>query len=278
MSFRPLARNREPSESGRRARPVLVDLPLELVSAELCLVLRSRGVVSSSIIPLVVAPCVGGCDLRSCAARHAFDQARHSLSFPARFSSSVCSATGEFARLRPKSDELTGYYLTISAGGALGGLFVGLLAPRMFNEYLDLLLGLLGSRLLALWLLYGFPTKRVLRERCQPSSRRLSRCCFPILRHGITFVFEISTGILQVSELGAADAVYRSLFNRTIQHGAQFMMPDRSRIPTTDYGRASGVAIAIDKLRDGPMRVGRDRTRDRHSRYFRPRRGRISFL
>ena len=34
------------------------------------------------------------------------------------------------------------------------------------------------------------------------------------------------------------------------------MMPDRSRIPTTYYGRASGVAIVLDKLRRGPMRVG----------------------
>jgi hypothetical protein len=163
---------------------------------------------------------------------------------------------GELARLRPEADELTGYYLTISAGGALGGVFVGLLAPRMFNEYLELPLGLLGSMLLALWLLYRFPTKRVLRVGAATIIATAVAVLLPDTspRHNVRL--RNFYGILQVSELGAADAVYRSLFNGTIQHGAQFMMPDRSRIPTTYYGRASGVAIAINKLRDGPMRVG----------------------
>ena len=63
-------------------------------------------------------------------------------------------------------------------------------------------------------------------------------------------------GILQVAEVGAADAVYRSLFNGTIQHGVQFMMPDRSRIPTTYYGRASGVAIVSTSSATGRCASG----------------------
>ena len=59
-----------------------------------------------------------------------------------------------------------------------------------------------------------------------------------------------------MSELGAADAAYRSLFNGTIKHGVQFISPERSRWPTTYYGPASGAAIAISKLRRGMMRVG----------------------
>ena len=164
---------------------------------------------------------------------------------------------GELARLRPEADELTGYYLTISAGGALGGIFVGLLAPRIFNEYLELPIA--AARLDA-----PGPVAAI------SISDQASACAWgpqPPLATAVAVLLPDTSprhnvrlrnfyGILQVSELGAADAVYRSLFNGTIQHGVQFMMPDRSRMPTTYYGRASGAAIAINKLRDGPMRVG----------------------
>lgn len=45
---------------------------------------------------------------------------------------------GEVYRLRPHPRFLTGFYLAISAGGALGGLFVALLAPVLFNGFYEL--------------------------------------------------------------------------------------------------------------------------------------------
>jgi hypothetical protein len=39
---------------------------------------------------------------------------------------------GELARLRPKAQQLTYFFLMVSAGGALGGLFVAILAPSIF--------------------------------------------------------------------------------------------------------------------------------------------------
>jgi hypothetical protein len=41
---------------------------------------------------------------------------------------------GELARDRPPPDGLTGYFLCIAAGGALGGLFAAVLAPVLFPE------------------------------------------------------------------------------------------------------------------------------------------------
>ena len=57
---------------------------------------------------------------------------------------------GELYRLRPPPAQLTAFYLLISAGGALGGLFVALGAPAVFNNYyeLHLSLGLLVGLLL----------------------------------------------------------------------------------------------------------------------------------
>ena len=65
---------------------------------------------------------------------------------------------GEVVHLKPDPGHLTRFYLLISLGGALGGLFVAVGAPRLFESYfeLDLLLvvcGVLSS--LVLWLAPG---------------------------------------------------------------------------------------------------------------------------
>lgn len=44
---------------------------------------------------------------------------------------------GELARQKPASAHLTEFYLMMSAGGALGGLFVSLVAPRIFTTYME---------------------------------------------------------------------------------------------------------------------------------------------
>ena len=55
---------------------------------------------------------------------------------------------GELYQLRPSPRRLTAYFLTISAGGALGGLFVALIAPLVFDSYIEFNLGLFASGLL----------------------------------------------------------------------------------------------------------------------------------
>ena len=48
---------------------------------------------------------------------------------------------GELAALKPAPRYLTGYFVSLSLGGALGGLFVGMLAPMVFNAYYELSVG-----------------------------------------------------------------------------------------------------------------------------------------
>src|SRR5260370_18012461 len=55
----------------------------------------------------------------------------------------VCE--GEAARSRPDPEFLTAFYLYIAAGGALGGIFVSLLAPRIFPGYWEFPLGVLAG-------------------------------------------------------------------------------------------------------------------------------------
>jgi hypothetical protein len=49
---------------------------------------------------------------------------------------------GEIARTRPSPDHLTAFYLSISFGGVLGGLFNALLAPVVFDRIVELPLAL----------------------------------------------------------------------------------------------------------------------------------------
>jgi hypothetical protein len=62
------------------------------------------------------------------------------------FSCMVCH--GELAHKRPAKESLTLYYLTISAGGALGGILVGLLAPALFTGFYEFPLMLLSCMLM----------------------------------------------------------------------------------------------------------------------------------
>ncbi len=49
---------------------------------------------------------------------------------------------GELYRLKPQPRHLTGYYLALSAGGALGGILVAVVAPAVFTDYRELPIGL----------------------------------------------------------------------------------------------------------------------------------------
>jgi hypothetical protein len=63
------------------------------------------------------------------------------------FFATAMVAHGQLSDSRPEPAQLTSYFMWISAGGVLGGLFSGLLAPVIFNSiaeyYLLLFLGLL---------------------------------------------------------------------------------------------------------------------------------------
>src|SRR5208283_4916423 len=58
---------------------------------------------------------------------------------------------GELVRLKPNVTRLTSFYLSISAGGAAGGVFVALAAPHLFKFYMEfqLTLGAIVILLLA---------------------------------------------------------------------------------------------------------------------------------
>jgi hypothetical protein len=57
---------------------------------------------------------------------------------------------GELVRLKPDARHLTAFYLMVSIGGALGGLFAAIVAPHIFSGYWEFQLSIWGSALLLL--------------------------------------------------------------------------------------------------------------------------------
>src|SRR6202035_945243 len=57
---------------------------------------------------------------------------------------------GELARRRPVASQLTSFYLMVSLGGALGAIFVGLIAPHIFRAIYELPLALILTALVAI--------------------------------------------------------------------------------------------------------------------------------
>lgn len=55
---------------------------------------------------------------------------------------------GELARMRPAPRYLTGFFLMIAAGGALGGTMVSLVGPAFFQHYWEYHLALVGTMIL----------------------------------------------------------------------------------------------------------------------------------
>ncbi len=63
----------------------------------------------------------------------------------------VCN--GELARSKPQPRLLTSFYLTMAAGGAIGGIFVALVAPHIFKGFWEYQMGLWMAALLLLIIL-----------------------------------------------------------------------------------------------------------------------------
>src|SRR5262249_42328309 len=148
---------------------------------------------------------------------------------------------GELARRKPEARELTSYYLMLALGGAMGGAFVALAAPLLFNQYLELPVGVAGCMVLAMALLYGYPARRLLRLGLMAAAGLVIAVQIGGLADGARVRERNFYGALKVSAVGSGDAAVLMLSNGPIQHGTQFSAPGKSRLATTYYSPNSGV-------------------------------------
>jgi hypothetical protein len=156
---------------------------------------------------------------------------------------------GELAIDRPSADELTGYYLIVAAGGALGGAFVSLVAPLVFSDYYELEIGAAATFLVLL------VAARASKENPWPRSSRsglLLGCgvCLPLLVGSVFARLERETRSGRVVErrrsfLGPLRVVDvpdgRVLTHGRIQHGLQLGEASLRRTPTMYFGPGTGL-------------------------------------
>jgi hypothetical protein len=166
---------------------------------------------------------------------------------------------GELARARPTKESLTAFYLTVSAGGVLGGIFVAMIAPNVFREYREYPLALAGACLLGLlsWRLTA--AAGVARDQ-------LLKLMFPVMALAFgalgTMLLAMMPptgsapidvvrnffGILWVSDRTDEAGKYRLLTHGRIRHGSQYQEEPLRSQATTYFGPRGGVGVVIDAL------------------------------
>jgi len=173
---------------------------------------------------------------------------------------------GELARRKPAARHLTLFYLMVSLGGAIGGLFVALIAPRVFNSNLELPLGLVLCAVLGVAALWDVSLPAIgvwpLRAVVLIGAGLLAGY---LVRHeredakGALLRVRNFYGSLTVRDDAAdsGDPAERTLFHGTINHGSQLLDPKLRYTITSYYGPHSGMGRAMTAMQArGPMRVG----------------------
>lgn len=166
---------------------------------------------------------------------------------------------GEMARSKPHPRHLALFYLMVAAGGAFGGLFVGLFAPAIFSAYRELPIAIVLCAVLILIVLHE--------ELSGPRGRRIWLTAMGLAiaiagylaneqrkaAEGTRVTARNFYGSLQVRDIGAPDDSdwARKLVHGTINHGQQYLDPTRRRQPTSYFGPRSGVGQAIAIARSG---------------------------
>ena len=164
---------------------------------------------------------------------------------------------GELVRLKPATRHLTAYYLAISAGGALGGVFVGLAAPVIFGSYAELPVSIAACALLALCLAKGgTATGHIMVTTVVIVLMAAQFAISPTLAAGGSVEVRNFYGALKVSEEKTPAGPVRKLYHGSILHGVQFVPRDKQAIATAYYGTDSAAGIVLRSLPPGSRRVG----------------------
>jgi hypothetical protein len=178
-------------------------------------------------------------------------------------------AHGELYRLRPAPRLLTGFYLCVSGGGALGGLFVGLVAPRIFQDYHELPIGVAACWLLVAWACWRDPASflHAGKGRLAPAiAAALTVAVFgahwthpPLSEDLVIDQRRNFFGVLRVLEANRGDAkLHRmKLRNGSTLHGSQHVASVNRLEPVSYFGRLTGIGLVMGVANQGrPWTVG----------------------
>lgn len=180
------------------------------------------------------------------------------------FSCMVCH--GELYQRRPQPHELTRFYITIAAGGAFGGILVGIIAPSIFRTFLEWQIGLLSVIAIFAWTYLD--ESKAWKERFSLPLRLSmvsTAICITVTavswsshRPGTLKETRNFFGVLTVVETSdpQTQEPIRNLVHGRIVHGSQFLSPELSPTPTTYYSRNSGVGQLLLSMTNSGRKIG----------------------
>lgn len=168
---------------------------------------------------------------------------------------------GELVRSKPAPSYSTLFYLTVSAGGALGGILVAIIAPLAFREFWEYQIGLVATVALALLavLVYWDPKKHAPRWAWAAGGVTVMAlvvgavlCSQRKIPEG-TVKTPVATlrdfyGVLRISDNENPqdpNGSWRLLQHGNIDHGLQYHDPEISKRLSSYYVPKSGVGLAL---------------------------------
>ena len=175
---------------------------------------------------------------------------------------------GELATLKPPLRDLTSYYLTIAAGGALGGVLVAVAAPVVLDRYAELHFGLWAC--CALVLVAPWATRDGASARPSGGLAMLgvaglvvlgavlwkTRDPYPFAGGRVVGRWRDFYGVVTLYEAHRDDPHRASVLLRHagVTHGLQFTSATKRRRPTTYFGPSSGIGAALGDTAGGRAR------------------------
>ena len=166
----------------------------------------------------------------------------------------------ELHRLRPQAAQATSFYLMIAAGGALGSIFVGIVAPMIFAGSYELGCGLVFTAILMLAVTWskGIGWRTLWTAVTGAIVALLIGQVHNDRKNAIAQVRNFY-GALRVTQAlqPPFTGFTRTLVHGTIIHGTQIFTDQLRTTPTSYYAHDSGVGLALDLCCGArPRRVG----------------------
>lgn len=176
---------------------------------------------------------------------------------------------GELAALRPSAQYITQFYLCLSIGGAADGLMVGLLAPLVFNSFVELPLALISCGLLASYVMWQVPSTAITAK-----VNSILIACALTLTCALGWLLWLESlsseevllqhrdfyGTLRVTESDKNNTPesVRDLYHGVISHGWEHTYEPLRAKPVSYFGPNTGIAktITFYQQEEPSIRVG----------------------
>ena len=181
--------------------------------------------------------------------------------------SMVCH--GELARRKPDPAHLTAFYLCVSIGGAMGGVFVNLIAPWLFSGYFELHLSMLTLIGIGLVIAWRDPGSRLRGGRPVWATALVLALAggFGWLTVGLALEDSRGFDAIERNFYGVVRTYsgydedfgddFRTLVHGRVDHGFQFLGEGNRGLALAYYGEGTGVDLALSHhAASRPRRIG----------------------